>query len=378
MKLERNATFNKDIYKRTGELLSVQEAADLLGTHPNTLRRWEKSGKVKSIRVGKRKDRRFNKNELLKEAMNITVVDGKKEAFEKYYDYLKSLLKRAIEKNPVESLYNTLQVSGMHYGHWDPTYEIYDFFEDFNQLLESETKINPSSKRVYRIGLLMYCHALEMALPWDLLANTLSILSGKPYNVSPFLDLRRRSKGSIQSIPPSTKQKINRVKDLAREAKEEKLIEFIEEFLNDKVRNSFYHSDYCLTDNEFRYSDNGIASSMTLEKIEGLITKCFAFYEAFFSAHAWSKAFYKAVKRYHKWPTYEVFEILKNDKEVYGFKLHFSNGQVAKFTREPEKVEAINLHFEHDGSINFFAGNLNALKQQWMVNGKTYVEGNNP
>lgn len=367
-------TFNKNVYKRTGDLLSVKEAADLLGTHPNTIRRWAEEGKIKSTRVGARKDRKFNKDELLKETLNVKVVDGKQEAYEKYYDYLKSLFKRTIEKNPVESLYNTLQVSGMHYGHWDPTYEIYDFFDDFNKLLAEESKKDPSSKRVYRIGLLMYGHAIEMALPWNLLANALNILNGRPYNVSPFLDLVRRKKGSLYSIPPSTKQKMVRVKELAREAKEEKLVEIIDEFFSDTVRNSFYHSDYCLTDTEFRYSDGGIASSKPLEEIDHLISRCFAFYEALLNAHSWTRAFYKAVKPYHKWPNYEVFEILKNDKEVYGFKVHFSNGQVAKFTREPEKVEAINLHFDHDGSINFFAGNLDKLTKQWLLDGKPFAE----
>lgn len=371
--MANNKTFDKKIYKSTGEMISVKEAARLLGTHPNTIRRWELKGTIKSLRVGTRKDRKFNKNELLKDVHNVTVVDGKKEAYDKYYLYLKDLFKRAIEKNAVQFLYNTLQVSGMHYGHWDPTYEIYDFFEDFNKLLADETKGNPTSKRVYRIGLLMYCHALEMALPWNFLANTLNILNGKEYNISPFFDLIR-NKGTFHQIPPSGNQKYRRVLELSVEAKENKLTEYLKEFYDDKVRNSFYHSDYCLADKEFRYSDGGIASSMTLENIEHLITLCFAFYEAFFQAHGWVKVIYKATKSFHKWPNYEVFEVLKNEKEVYGFKVHFSNGQVAKFTREPEKVEAINLHFEHDGSINFFAGNLNELKHVWLVDGKPFVE----
>jgi len=306
--------------------------------------------------------------------MKNTTTVKKQQIYDEYQEYLKELLKKSIAKNPVESLYNTLQVSGMHYGHWDPADEMYDFFDDFNKLLASESKKNPSSKRVYRIGLLMYSHALEMALPWSFLANLLHILCGRPYNVSPFLDLARRKKGSLHSIPPSTKQKIGRVIELAKEAKEDELIKIINDFHSDKIRNSFYHSDYCLTDSEFRYSDGGIASSLPLEKVQELITKCFAFYEAFFNVHGWSKSFYKAVKSYHKWPNYELFEILKNEKEVYGFKVHFSNGQVAKFTRETDKVEAINLSFDDDGSINFFVGNLDKLTKQWMLNGKPFED----
>jgi len=365
------AQFNEVEYKKMGEVITIQEAAKLLGVHRNTIRRWEKSGMIKSTRVGKRKDRRFNKNDLLREVLNLKVVDGKKEAYEKYYQYLKGLFKLALEKQPVQFLYNTLQVTGMHYGHWDPTYEIYDFFEDFNKILEEETHKNPTSKRVYRIGLLMYCHAVEMSLPWQFLANTLRIINNEPYIIEPFKGLGRRN------VPPSTKTKIRKIKELAEAVGENNLINYISEFFHDGVRNSFYHSDYCLTDKEYRYSHNGIATSMPKEKIDTLIVNCFAFYAAFFHNHTLVKSTLKKIKTYHKWPNYEVLEILKNESEVYGFKVHFSNGSVAKFTREPEKVEAINLLFEDDGSLNFFAGNLDELKPLWLVDGKPFEKDKN-
>lgn len=370
----QEVSFNKDIYKKLKDIITVQEASELLGVHKNTIRRWAGNNKITSLRVGKRQDRRFNKNELLKQVLNVTIIDGRQEAYERYFKYLKDLFKRTLEKNPVQFLYNTLQISGMHYGHWDPTYEIQDFFDDFSKLLSEESQRDPVSKRTYRIALLMYGHAVEMNLPWHFLANTLNVLRGNEYNVDPFFDLRRRKKGFLSSIPPSSKQKMVRVKKLTKENSEDELINIIDEFFHDGVRNSFYHSDYCLTDKEYRYSNEGIATSIPLDKIDTLISHSFAFYEAFFHAHAWVKAFYKAVKPYHKWPNYEVFEILKNDKEVYGFRVHFSNGSIAKFSREPEKVEAINLHFEEDGSINFFVGSLDDLKPIWLLNGKPFQE----
>ncbi len=364
--------FNEIEYKRIGEIITIQEAAKLLGVHRNTIWRWEKSGKIKSTRVGKRKDRRFNKTELLREVLNLKVVDRKKEAYEKYYKYLKGLFKLALKEQPVQFLYNVLQVTGMHYGHWDPTYEIYDFFKDFNKLLAEETQTNPKGKRTYRIGLLMYCHAVEMSLPWQFLANTLRIINNEPYTIDPFMGLGRKIKKTLFFIPPSTKTKIKKVKNLAEAVEEKSLIKYIDEFFHDGVRNSFYHSDYCLTTKEYRHSHNGIATKIPIEKVDALIVNCFAFYEAFFHAHLLIKATCKNIKAYHKWPNYEVFEILKNETEAYGFKVHFSNGSVAKFTREPEKVEAINLQFEKDGSINYFAGNLDELKPIWLVDGKPF------
>jgi hypothetical protein len=47
------------------EILPILQAARLLGVHPNTLRNWEKSGKITPMRIGERKDRRYKKSEIL-------------------------------------------------------------------------------------------------------------------------------------------------------------------------------------------------------------------------------------------------------------------------------------------------------------------------
>ncbi len=47
------------------ELLTLRQAADLLAVHPNTLRNWEREGKIAAVRIGSRRDRRFLKNSLV-------------------------------------------------------------------------------------------------------------------------------------------------------------------------------------------------------------------------------------------------------------------------------------------------------------------------
>ena len=44
------------------ELLTIKEAAKLIHVHPNTLRNWEKEGKLQAVRIGARRDRRYYKN----------------------------------------------------------------------------------------------------------------------------------------------------------------------------------------------------------------------------------------------------------------------------------------------------------------------------
>ncbi len=48
------------------ELLTLQEACDILKCHPNTLRQWDRKGILVAVRFGERKDRRYRKEDILK------------------------------------------------------------------------------------------------------------------------------------------------------------------------------------------------------------------------------------------------------------------------------------------------------------------------
>ncbi len=45
-------------------MLSLSEAARLIGVHQNTLRRWANQGIIKSYRIGNRGDRRFRREDI--------------------------------------------------------------------------------------------------------------------------------------------------------------------------------------------------------------------------------------------------------------------------------------------------------------------------
>ena len=49
------------------ELLTLEEAAKILKVNPETLRRWDKEGHLKAVRVGTRRgvgDRRYRKEDI--------------------------------------------------------------------------------------------------------------------------------------------------------------------------------------------------------------------------------------------------------------------------------------------------------------------------
>ncbi|MCL5410244.1 MAG: helix-turn-helix domain-containing protein [Patescibacteria group bacterium] len=52
--------------KELPDILTLQQACEVLNCHPNTLRGWDNRGILKAIRFGSRKDRRYKKVDILK------------------------------------------------------------------------------------------------------------------------------------------------------------------------------------------------------------------------------------------------------------------------------------------------------------------------
>ena len=52
--------------KHLRDLLSVGQAAEVLGVHPDTLRRWGAGGLLRVYRVGPRRDRRCHRSEIVR------------------------------------------------------------------------------------------------------------------------------------------------------------------------------------------------------------------------------------------------------------------------------------------------------------------------
>lgn len=48
------------------ELLTLKETCEILKVHPNTLRQWDERGILKAVRFGRRRDRRYKKEDIIK------------------------------------------------------------------------------------------------------------------------------------------------------------------------------------------------------------------------------------------------------------------------------------------------------------------------
>ncbi len=290
---------------------------------------------------------------------------------EEYAEYLSKLSNNAFQKNSFSTICSFLRVGGLQDANWDPFEESQKAAEDYNWLLK-KSKNCPSKKGQWRIGLLIYCQAIEMTAPHELLANILRMVIGEKYHINPFRHLRRvRKKLSLNYIPSSAKSKFNYLKELATKSNENKLIEYINSFYDDKIRNSFFHSDYIMTNKYFRWTEGGPAQQISLNKVNVLISNCIEFYSAILWWHKESlKLFGRKLKKYYKWPQYEILELLSNKENgLYGFSVHFSNGSKATYSRTKEGTNCTNVRFEKDGSINYFIGSREDLEPVWKING---------
>lgn len=45
-------------------LIRLKKAAEMLGVHPETLRRWDRAGKLKAVVINDRGDRRYRQSEI--------------------------------------------------------------------------------------------------------------------------------------------------------------------------------------------------------------------------------------------------------------------------------------------------------------------------
>ena len=83
---------------------------------------------------------------------------------------------------------------------------------------------------------------------------------------------------------------------------------------------------------------------------------------------------YKKIDTLNKLSRFEVLELMIDESYgLYGFKIHFSNGSHAMYRRTENLSMPMNILLEKI-PINFFAGDLNGLKNEWMVGSKKLYE----
>jgi hypothetical protein len=289
---------------------------------------------------------------------------------DKYDDLFHDIFDKAASKNPFGVVCTILRVGGMQDANWDSFEESREAIDDYNWILE-KTASERNSKANIRIALLMYCQLTEISALHDMLTNLLRIIKGDAYNLYPLKHLGKsiKTKKGYKYIPPSAKVKFNSIKDLARSLGENELSKAIDIMYSDKIRNAFSHSDYIITEEGLRFTESGYPEQIAINEMQTIIKECFNFYSSFLRIHKLWLIELSKKNRFHTWPNYEVLELLSDEDGLYGFSLHFSNGNKATYERKKEGVKSTNIILEPDG-INYMIGSIDDLENNWKVNGE--------
>ena len=290
-------------------------------------------------------------------------------------EYFANLVHRAFQCGGFDALCAVLRVEGAHDADWDPFEESLRSIELHNALLaHAQEKFGTDAAR--RFALLMYVHLVEMSAAHELLYNLPRVASGARYKAFPLYHLRRKkNKKSFVTIPPSASTKFKLIRDAAKEAGENRIVDLIDGMFDDRVRNAVAHSDYIVTDEYFRWTESGFASELSVAELDQILANCFEFYTGLLSARRRVLTGLGRGRRFHRWPNYEVLELLSTREDgVYGFKVHFSNGSHSRYSRRRGSADAMNMIFQSDGTINFMVGMVNNLTNVYKVNGEPITD----
>ena len=287
----------------------------------------------------------------------------------KYSDCLKPLfLPEDPASNDIVNYFaSLLRIVGMEDRGWDPFLESRAILEDLNAIMQTDlpdAKFPDKPMTIWRMGLLMYSHIVEMDAPYEVITNLLRFRLGKGYSPNPYYmflnsDQKRRFKRS--GIYP--KQKIEIIKALSTKANLH-IGDIFDDFYNGDLRNAISHSDYILTDEEFRCrSGTGAVGAFCVpsNELNEIIAKSKIFISTFFdlenaARECWGGQKHRAVP-YD--PVYKgLMEVLVSDDDLMcGFKIHWPNNSESVYRRTRDGVEMINCMLDMKNStIEFMVG----------------------
>ena len=288
---------------------------------------------------------------------------------EKYYQALKPLFfpELPTKHDIINFFASLLHVVGMEDRGWDPLLESRATLEDLNAIMQMELPADgfPSSEMTkWRMGLVMYCHMVEMDAPYEVITNLLRFQLGYGYSPNPyyrFLNKDGKKQFAKRGIYPVGK--INIIKQLSKELGVN-IGDMFDEFYDPKLRNAISHSDYVLTDTHFRVR-NGTgawgAFAIPLEKLDETVTRCKAFYSTFFGIeHAARHSFSGIANKVLPYDLHYkgLLEVLAdNDGTMCGFRVHWPNGSDSTYRRTEDGIEMVNCMLAmQQNTIEFMVG----------------------
>ncbi len=168
-----------------------------------------------------------------------------RQSIEKYINIIELYYSQAKHKCEFEFILTLLRFKGASGPGWDPFETLQDAHKAFYKIsrkFRSDRFINK------QYSLLLYGLIIEASEPYEILANLINIIDGDRYLAKTHFPDYTDSHGRIRSQSPADK-----IAQLKKKAKNIKLkLDIFDEFFDNKLRNSIFHSDYTISGNEVR------------------------------------------------------------------------------------------------------------------------------
>ncbi len=173
------------------------------------------------------------------------------EVRQQYVDCLQPLFfpEDPVGNDIVKFFASLLRIVGMEDKGWDPFLESRATLEDLNAIMQTDLpkeKFPDADMTIWRMGLLMYSHIVEMDAPYEVITNLLRFRLGKGYSPNPYyMFLKSKKKKQFKKSGLYPKQKIEIIKNLSSDAGLT-VGDIFDDFYNGELRNAISHSDYVM------------------------------------------------------------------------------------------------------------------------------------
>jgi hypothetical protein len=208
-----------------------------------------------------------------------------------------------------------------------------------------------------------------MDAPYEVITNLLRFRLGKGYSPNPYFDLlTEKEKKNFAKSGIRTGRKIELIRALSKKTGLG-IGSLYDEFYNSRLRNAIQHSDFILTDDDFR-SRRGISGTkafrLRYEELDVLITKAKAFIAAFLqieltTRQVWGLEKGKAIPYDSHYKG--LMEILVDDRDLLcGFAVHWPNNSQSTYRRTEEGVDMVNC------MLDLKSANINLWVDRYALN----------
>jgi hypothetical protein len=251
-------------------------------------------------------------------------------------DNLTELFNQAETQGGLEYIFTLVRVNGLMFNNPDPILELRSKIEKYNSEVMQNSDI-----------LTIYCSLTECHEVLALIANLINCSVKKPFKSLPFHHL---VKGDFPNfIYPTTSEIAHELIKLSNDEGKGNIASLIDEAYPDDILK------ICLS------KDNSNDS----ERAFKVLKKCIGLLSILLDIYFNERLKYKNLPKYYKLPRFEVLELLLDDElGLNGFKIHFSNGSHAKFLRNKDSTECLNIS-PVDMRLN--VGFIDDMKDEWRV-----------